>query len=87
MKLYVTFKDPDQLSEAIDDKRLALTHKLKKELGLSEAGAEAEAEERMKVFDDMTNKYFEWGEYLTVELDSETQTIRVIGKDEEVEND
>jgi hypothetical protein len=83
--MYVTFKDPDQLGEAISETKDNLQSKLQKELGLSKAGAEAEAEQRMKAFDNLISKYFEWGEYLTVELDSETQSIRVVSKDENIE--
>lgn len=87
MKLYVTFKDPDQLGEALEDKRRAIAAKLQKELDLSEAGAQTEAEERVKVFDKLVSKYFDWGEYITVELDSETQTIRVVPTNEEIRYD
>jgi hypothetical protein len=83
--MYVTFKDPDQLGEAISETKDNLQSKLQKELGLSKAGAEAEAEHRMKAFDNLISTFFEWGEYLTVELDSETQSIRVVSKDENVE--
>jgi len=85
MKMYVRFKDPDQLGESISETQCALQSELQKKLGLSKAGAEVEAEQRMKAFDNLISTYFEWGEYLTVELDSENQTIRVIAKDENIE--
>lgn len=79
MKLLVTFKDPDMLAEAIDNQKHDIfLQLLKAPFNLSRAGAEAEADERMKVFEPLINQYFPYREYLTVELDSETNTIRVV---------
>ena len=78
MKMFVTFKDPDQLYEALEDKKREITKELMTNFGLSRSGAEAEADERLKAFDQLIKKYFPYSEYLTVELDSETQSIRVV---------
>jgi len=78
MKLFVTFKDPDQLYEAIEDKKREITKELMTNLGLGRAAAEVEAAERMRQLDPLFKKYFPYSEYLTVELDSETQSIRVV---------
>lgn len=79
MKMFVTFKDPDMLYEAIEDQKCKIVNELMRSpFLLSRSGAEAEAEERMKAFDPVIKKYFPYSEYLTVELDSETQSIRVV---------
>lgn len=87
MKLYITFKDPDSIWDSIDFKKDQIKNQLMNDLNLSPAGAMTEAEERMKVFDNLIRKYFEWGEYVTLELDSVNQSIRVVPNDEDVSSE
>lgn len=77
MKLRVTFKDPDQLWEAFESKKREITKDLMENVGIGRAAAEVEAAERMRQFDSFM-KYFKWGEYLTVEMDSDLGTITVV---------
>lgn len=87
MKLYITFKDPDSIWDSIDLKQTQIKNQLINDLNLSPAGAIVEAEERMKVFDSLIRKYFEYGEYVTLELDSVTQSIRVVPNDEDISSE
>jgi hypothetical protein len=77
MKLSLTFKDPDVLSEALNDERYKMVKHLRESLGLSEAGAEAEADARLKSIELFISDYMQWGEYLTVTFDDEEQTAEV----------
>lgn len=77
MKLLVTFKDPDALSESIERLQAKIEKDLTENLKLSKNGAEVESAERMSVFDNILKEYFQYGEYVTLELDSVTNTIRV----------
>ena len=70
----VTMKDPDTLHDAIYEA-------VKQSLD----GQEMDAEEREAVGDvraekahEVCQKWFKYGEYLTVEIDTGTQTIRVL---------
>lgn len=82
MKMRVTFKDPDTLIDTLDDTKRELMKTLRSEMGLSERGAEVEAEERMAKMEQLASKFFEWHEYVTIELDDETMTARVVPKGE-----
>lgn len=77
MKLRVTFKDPDQLWDACASKKREITKDLMENVGIGLAAAEVEAADRMRQFDQFM-KYFKWGEYLTVEMDSDLGTIVVV---------
>ena len=82
MKMRLTFKDPDVLCNAANDFIYLQKKSLMKELRLSESGAEAEAQERYKKMDRTIGKYMEYGEYITVEFDDETETARVVQNNE-----
>jgi hypothetical protein len=64
MKFTVTFKSPDAISGAIADAETRIGRKLKP--------AELLAAERL------FNKYFEYGEYVMVEVDTVTNEARVL---------
>lgn len=73
MKFKVTMKDPDTLHDAI-------TEAVKEEVNqLLDDPDEREAlqETREKKVHDICKEWFEYGEYLTVEIDTESKTIRV----------
>lgn len=74
MKIRVTMKDPDTLYEATTE---AVAEDVKK-LSLSEDEAEAIEEKRRNAVNDLASKWFEYGEYLTVEIDTDAKTCVVV---------
>ncbi len=75
MKIRISFKDPDALSEAFDDEE----RKIEKSLtNLTPAGAKAEAAARIESLRDLASKFFEYSEYVVIELDDEAQTATVV---------
>ena len=78
MKIEITFKDPDALIDCVaDGVRENFT------LGdLSEEEAEKVLEVREETVRDICHKWFEHGEYLTVEVDTEKKTCTVLEVEE-----
>lgn len=75
MKFRVTMKDPDTLHDAINDAVRAEVAKLE----LTDADeVEAVAENRREKVGKLCDKWFEYGEYLTVEVDTDAQTCVVV---------
>jgi hypothetical protein len=74
MKIRVTMKDPDTLHDSIKE---AVADSLK-DLGLSTVELRAVAETRHESISTIARKWFEYGEYLTVEIDTEAQTCVVV---------
>jgi len=72
----VMMKDPDQLREGIND---VLDIELS---DMPEDEAEAIREIRMDKALDVAGQWFEYAEYLTVEIDTEKETIRVVSIEE-----
>lgn len=68
MKFQIVLKDPDTLYDAIDDSLASLSVD-----GLSEEELEAVRKERKESIRDLCSKWFEYGEYLTVEVDTEKE--------------
>ncbi len=78
MRFQVTMKDPDVLSDAIADAvELSLA-----DLFLPTDEVEALRQARCSKASELANQWFEYGEYLTVEIDTETKTIRVLSANE-----
>lgn len=73
MKITVSFKNPDALDESIDESFQDL-----KIEGLDEEELEAVKETRKAETKEICEKWFKWGEYLTVEVDTEAKTCTVI---------
>ena len=73
MRFTVTMKDPDTLDDAIKD---AVKNEVK-DLELDEDEKEAVIEKRMEKYRAIANTWFEYGEYLTVEIDTEAKTAVV----------
>ena len=73
MKFTVIFKDPDALWEAIDDTVNEL-----KVAGLSDDELEAVKEKRKEEIREMCGKWFEFGEYLSVEIDTDKKSCTVV---------
>jgi hypothetical protein len=71
MKFKVYMKDPDSLYEAITE---ALNEELK---DMPEDEASALREVRHEKASSVAGKWFEYGEYLTVEIDTEAGTCTV----------
>ncbi len=74
MKISITMKDPDCLYESIQE---AVKGSIP--AGTDETEAEMLVEHRCEKLREMlVAKWFEYGEYLTVEIDTEAQTATVI---------
>lgn len=74
----VTMKDTDVLYDAIDE---AIDEELVS-IGLDEDEREVVKDVRGEKYRDIAGQWFEYGEYLTVEIDTEKETIRVVPKGE-----
>lgn len=75
MKLRVTFKDPDGPSECVRD---AAALSLATITGLSENERDALLEKRTGQLRDSMRRWCEYGEYVTIEIDTEADTAIVI---------
>lgn len=75
MKFRVTMKDPDTLHDAVDE---AALESVKGITGLSLAERAACRDLRAQEFQKLASKWFEYGEYLVVEIDTEAQTCVVV---------
>lgn len=73
MKIKITFKDPDALIDCINES----LEDLKIE-GVSDEELEGIKEQRLEEYKELCGKWFKWGEYLTVEVDTEAGTIKVL---------
>lgn len=76
MKFRVTFKDPDVVGDAIERCVSADVATL----GLSKVEAEAVAELRAEKVRDFVSTWVSYGEYITVEFDTDARTIVVVPK-------
>lgn len=76
MKIKVTMKDPDTMYDAVQD---AVTAEVKA-MGLSADEAESLIELRTTKERAKMDKWFEYGEYLAVEFDTEAMTATVIAR-------
>lgn len=74
MKIKVTMKDPDTLHDAVAD---AVRDEVAGLAGLSEDEREAVEEKRRAAVMAAAGKWFRYGEYLTVEIDTEAGTATV----------
>lgn len=75
MKFKVTMKDPDTLHDAIEE---AVKRELASVKELTEDDREALQEPRREKISDLCSQWFEYGEYLTVEIDTEAGTCVVV---------
>jgi len=75
MKFTVSMKDPDTLDDAIHD----AVHSAVNEMpGLDDEAREAVQEKRMETVRELASKWFEYGEYLRVEIDTVANTCTVL---------
>lgn len=75
MKFKVTMKDPDTLHDAIDE---AVREDIGKIPGLTGEDREALFENRREAVAKNAAKWFRYGEYLSVEIDTDTGTATVL---------
>lgn len=72
MKIEITLKDPDVLYDAIDDALEEFNIE-----GTNEEELESVKKVRKEKIMELCGKWFEYGEYLTVEVDTEKETCVV----------
>jgi len=77
MKFKVHMKDPDTLSDAVEE---AVKVEVDAMPGLDAEEKEQLVETRAEKVRGLCGKWFEYGEYLTVEIDTEAQTCTVVPK-------
>lgn len=72
-KIQITFKDPDALNDCIRES-------IEREdiSGLSDAEKDAVIEVRINKAREICDRWFRYGEYLTVEVDVDEETITVL---------
>lgn len=75
MKFDVTMKDPDTLGDAIDE---AVRAELEKIEGLDAEDREALFDRRREAVGEIAAKWFKYGEYLSVEIDTDAKTATVL---------
>lgn len=73
-KISITLKDTDAMYEAIQDH---VTEELKAS-ELAEDEQDAIRELRVEKYSEIIGKFFEYSEYLTVEVDTDSETARVV---------
>lgn len=74
MKIKVTMKDPDTMHDAVQE----AVERDVKAMGLSEDEAEQLIEIRCEKVRGKMYKWFQYGEYLTVEVDTDSMTATVL---------
>ena len=74
----VTLKDPDTMYDAVQDH---VDEELKAS-NLPEDEQELVKDARVEKYSDILSPFFEYGEYLTVEFDTDTKTARVVPSSE-----
>ena len=77
-KIKVTLKDPDTLYDTIQD----FVDQELKESGLPEDEQDLLKEARVEKYNEACSIYFQYGEYVTIEIDTETSKARVIPRGE-----
>ena len=77
MKFRVTMKDPDTLEDAV---REAAKKSLSDIQGIDDEERESLIDQRVESNMKICKKWFEYGEYLTVEVDTDAGTCTVLTK-------
>lgn len=75
MKFRIAMKDPDALYEAINE---AVTKDVVDNFKIDEDEQNAIIDMRKKKVGELCSKWFEYGEYLTVEIDTDAGTCTVV---------
>lgn len=79
MKFTVTMKDPDALCDAAQD---AAKESLAKIEGLSDSERRAAQDARVSRLMEAGGYFFSFGEYLTIEIDVDDKSARVVPRSE-----
>lgn len=74
MKFRVTMKDPDGVSEAVND---AVKESVN-EMGLPPDEAAELIDMRVEKETEKLKRWFQWSEYLTIEVDTELMTATIV---------
>ena len=74
MKFQITLKDPDGVFDSVQD---AARQSVGAITGISIDERESLVESRRVELDEKIRKWFQYGEYLTVEIDTDADTIQV----------
>lgn len=75
MKFRITMKDPDGIYECTED---AIKRDVAAIPGLSEEEREVVLEKRRDAIIDVRARWFEYGDYVTVEIDTDAGTATVV---------
>lgn len=75
MKIRITLKDPDSLLDAVTE----AVDNLKIE-GVDEDEMESVREKRVEKIMDLAGDWFEYSEYVTLELDTDAKTMTVVDR-------
>jgi hypothetical protein len=73
MKFQISFKDPDGVANSIQE---AINNDLPKDLDENEF--EELTEGRKILLEEATKRWIKWGEYVTIEIDTEKNTCVVV---------
>ena len=73
MKFTVNMKDPDTLQDAIEDAVREINIE-----GVTPDELEVIRDKRKEKISELCGRWFEWGEYLRVEIDTEAETCTVV---------
>lgn len=77
MKFQIQMKDPDGVSDSIEE---AAKKSASEVQGLSDEEREELIDSRANSFSKIIERWFEYQEYLTVEIDTDTKTISVVDR-------
>jgi hypothetical protein len=77
MKFTVTMKDPDTLHDAIEE---AVKENMKEMKEIDDEEKSLIVDKRKAEVNEICDKWFEYDEYLSVEIDTELKTCTVIEK-------
>ncbi len=75
MKFQITLKDPDGYYDCVDD---AVIESLGSIKGLNDEELDVLRDERREQISQLLGQWFEYSEYLTVEVDTEAETCTVV---------
>lgn len=78
MKIQITFKDPDGVSDSIDTALKKFENEYKKLHGELPADMKYLGDTKREEIEDSIKAFVEYSEYVTIEIDTEKNTARVL---------
>ena len=75
MKFQITMKDPDGVYDCLSEAAEEAVNKIE---GIDDDERETLKESKREKFKEICNTWFEYSEYLTVEIDTDEKSIRVV---------